>query len=139
MSDTLQKGHQLPALCVPIITQAQIDAYLLASGDDNPVHSDRKLALQAGLADIAVPGMLIMAYMAQCVRQWRRCENVEKFSARFVSPALVNKDIATNARVVVINQTANSAIVRITAKQDAKLVAIGEARVNLIEADGPDV
>ena len=123
----LAKGDKLPGLAIPAVGQAEIEAYLVASGDDNPLHRDRDIALSVGLADIPIPGMMIMAYTAECVRQWSRCRRLTGLSLRFVRPALVGGGLAIEGKV--IDVAADAATLRLTATQDGRIAAIAEARL----------
>jgi acyl dehydratase len=124
-------GEILPGLVVAAITQAQVDAYVDASGDHNPLHHDLDLARSVGLAGIPVPGMLIMAQLAQCAIRWPRCADVVRVSARFVSPVFVGNGIEVGGRVVAADEASGDVILRLTAKQNGKIAVLGEARVRL--------
>jgi acyl dehydratase len=124
-------GELLPLLSLAPITQAQVDAYVAASGDDNPLHRDLELALSVGLSGIPVPGMLVMAQLAQCAESWPRTGSIAKLGARFVSPIMVGNAVEVGGRVVAIDAASGDAILRLTAKQNGKIAVLGEARVRL--------
>jgi acyl dehydratase len=124
-------GEMLAGFAVASITQAEVDAYVAASGDNNPLHQDLDLARSVGLSGIPVPGMLIMAQLADCARRWPRCGEVTKLSARFVSPVFVGSGIEIGGRVVATDAATGDAILRLTAKQNGKIAVLGEARVRV--------
>jgi acyl dehydratase len=124
-------GEVLEGFALGEITQAEVDAYVAASGDDNPLHRDAELARSVGLAGIPVPGMLIMAQLARCARGWPRAGKVTKLSARFVSPVIVGNGVEIGGRVVAMDDATGEAILRLTAKHRGKIAVLGEARVSL--------
>ena len=124
-------GDVLEGLALPGISQAQVDAYVAASGDDNPLHRDAALARTVGLTGIPVPGMLIMAQLAQCTTLWAAGRPLGRLAARFVSPVIVGNGIEVGGRVVSIDAASGEAILRLTAKQNGKIAVLGEARVAL--------
>jgi acyl dehydratase len=121
-------GQVLPTTALPPISQADVDAYLLASGDDNPLHSDPAVAARAGLGGVVVPGMLVMGRLAHWVSLWSHCHVVTDLTARFIAPVIVGDEIAITGRVVAID-SAGSAVVRISAAQGMKFMVIAEAQV----------
>jgi acyl dehydratase len=129
MSARLAKGEKLPPALLPGIARAAIEAYLIASGDDNPLHRDPELALTAGLADAPVPGMLVLAHLAEYLGHWPPCRRIVALSGRFVSPVLVALPIRVEARTLAVDALAGTAALRITAVQDDRLAVLGEARL----------
>jgi acyl dehydratase len=135
MSARLAKGEKLPPVLLPGIAQTAIEAYLVASGDDNPLHRDPELALAAGLADVPVPGMLVLAHLAEYLGQWPECRRIAALSGRFVSPVLVARPIRIEARIMAIDTSAGTATLRITAAQEDRLAVLAEARL-LVRLEG---
>jgi acyl dehydratase len=136
MSARLAKGEKLAPVLLPGIAQTAIEAYLVASGDDNPLHRDPELALAAGLADVPVPGMLVLAHLAEYLGQWPECRRIAALSGRFVSPVLVARPIRIEARILAVDAPAGTATLRVTAAQDDRLAVLGEARL-LVRLDRP--
>jgi acyl dehydratase len=131
MSDFPVRGHRLAGLSIAAVSQAQVDAYLLASGDDNPLHSDLELARRAGLVGIPVPGMMVMGLAAQYLAQWPSCQMVIKLSARFVSPVLVGHGLTIEGRIAAVDAKARDAVVRLTASQNGTIAVLAEAKILL--------
>jgi len=132
MSQSVAVGHRLTPLAVPQITQDEVNAYLVVSGDDNPLHTDRDLAYRAGLANIPVPGMMVMAQMEQFIYSWAPCRNITKLMSRFVVPVLVDGDLGLEGRVVALDADAGQAVLRVTAAQAGKISVIAEAEVTIV-------
>ncbi|MBZ0217973.1 MAG: MaoC family dehydratase [Fimbriimonadaceae bacterium] len=134
MNTSLVRGYRLPLLAIPVITQDQINAYLSASGDDNPLHTDPELARRIGLDGIPIPGMLVMALVSKFVQQWCYCRTVSKLTTRFISPVIVDGGIIIEARVVALDVASHRAILRITVAQNGKVAAMAEAETDLANA-----
>jgi acyl dehydratase len=129
MSPRLARGEKLPPVLLPGITSAAVEAYLTASGDDNPLHRDPELARAAGLAGVPVPGMLVLAQLGEYLGHWPECRRIIALSGRFVSPVLVGRPIRLEARIVALDAAADVATLRLTAAQDERLALLGEARL----------
>lgn len=127
-------GTRLPGLTVTDLGAGAVGAYLAASGDDNPLHRDARLARAAGLAGPPVPGMLVMGQFARLVEAWPACERIGRLTARFVRPVMFGGTLALEGRVVAAGAAPHGAIVRLSATVAGKVVAVGEADVLLIRA-----
>ncbi len=66
---TAAVGTELPEWRQPI-TQEQVAAYAVASGDHNPIHLDPEFARAAGLGGTIAHGMLSMGILAAYVGAW---------------------------------------------------------------------
>ena len=62
-------GTAIPPL-VKCPSIQQLKQWAEASGDYNPIHSDRNFALNAGLPGVIVPGQLVAAFIGQMVTDW---------------------------------------------------------------------
>jgi acyl dehydratase len=131
MMDFPAKGSRLADLLVPRIGIDGVRAYLEVSGDDNPIHTDPDLARRAGLAGLPVPGMLVMGIIGNALEVWLETGTVHRLSVSFVSPTLVDGALTIGGKVVAVNQTTRTAVIRITATQSNKLTAMGEAELVL--------
>lgn len=72
-------------LHVPPITPDVLAAFAHASGDDNPLHRDLDAARAAGLHEIPVHGMLLMAYLGRLATTARPQEELLSLSVRFAA------------------------------------------------------
>lgn len=134
MSTQPAPGDALQEIAIAGLSRAQIARYADASGDDNPIHTDEKLAAQLGLADVPVQGMYVMALVNEHLARWEHHEVTLKLHVRFVAPTLANRDIAIGGKVMAVGKTENVAILRLLVSQSGRMVAMGEAHVGLIEA-----
>ncbi len=130
---------ELPAFDVPApleiaaFTLEAMKAYLDVSGDVNPLHADPDLAARIGLAGIPIPGMLMMAKIADYVASWPRCEETLKLDARFIAPIYVGDAITLAARLARRPSEAQPhPILRIIATQTERLVIVAEAKLALV-------
>lgn len=74
------------------ITRADLVAYAVASGDQNPIHQDEAVALAVGLPGVIAHGMYTLALAARYVDEWvgepgQIVELVAKFTKPVVVPA----------------------------------------------------
>lgn len=127
----IARGDRLPGLSLAAISQLQVERYLAASGDGNPLHRDASIARGAGLSGTPVPGMLLMAQAARVVGAWSGCLELMSLSARFTHPLLVGEGVEFRARVVALEAEQARAIVRVTATRQEKTVLLAEAVVRL--------
>lgn len=125
------RGMKLEPFRASGISETEVEQYALVSGDRNPIHTDRNLATKAGLVDLPVHGMFIMALVANYVENWPFYQHLKDLQVRFVKPAVINREIMISARVVSVSQTQDQAILRISTLQDDKLVAMGEADISI--------
>ncbi len=119
----------MPELSVPPVSTSQIRAYAEASLDFNPIHTDRQLALSAGLDGVPVQGMLIMGQFEALISKWRPDAIIRHLDARFVRPLTVDRRFRVLGRVVQAGEA--EAKVRLTAvEDDSGLVCIGGAKLS---------
>lgn len=128
---SLSTGHRLPTETIAAIKMNQIEAYTAVSGDDNPIHRNRDLALEIGLDGIPVPGMLIMARISNFVNQWQHCVSIRKLHARFVHPVIVESGVIIEARIVALSSPGQSAVLRVVVSQKEKIAIMAEVVVAL--------
>jgi acyl dehydratase len=63
---------EVPFHALPAITQDQLRAYAVASGDPNPIHLDEAAARKAGLPGVIAHGMLSAAFVAERAENFAR-------------------------------------------------------------------
>lgn len=126
-------GDRLPDLEFGHITQAQVDSYLSASGDTNPIHSDPDLAASVGLAGVPVPGMLMVAEVSRYAEKWRWCTAIVRVNAQFVAPVLVGGGLEIVGQVRMVDGAAQQCVLRVKVAQKGVLSMIAEIRVALTE------
>ncbi|QCK86165.1 hypothetical protein E8L99_10585 [Phreatobacter aquaticus] len=130
--DRFPVGTALPEQRYGPITQSDIAAYALASGDDNPIHVDAEAARAIGLPGTVVQGMLMMAYADQALAKWFPEGQIGKLSCRFAAPLLAGDSLAVSARVVQVSdlESGRSLTLRLILRNsDAKVIAMAEAAV----------
>lgn len=71
------------------VTRADLVAYAAASGDQNPIHQDEKVAAGVGLPGVIAHGMYTMALAARAVAEWFPGSEVVGFGAKFTNPVVV--------------------------------------------------
>ena len=123
-------GTRLPSIDLPVADHDVIAAYLAASGDDNPLHRDPYVARSAGFEDILVPGLLVMAQMAEHLRAWPRCQEIVQLQCRFVEPVPVGTRLRCDGRIVA-TAAVGLTVVRLTAAQGRRILILGEATIRL--------
>ncbi|MGY4689605.1 MaoC family dehydratase [Salibacterium sp. K-3] len=86
---------------VPLVfSRPWITEYAQCSGDDQPVHTDRKAAEEAGFPAEIVQGMLIMGASAYCIHdQLDRKGYIERYWHRFLSPLTAGETLYVLASV----------------------------------------
>lgn len=88
----LSSGDALPARTVTI-TRADLVRYAAASGDQNPIHWNERVALEVGLPGVIAHGMFTMALAARYVTDLAADPTaVVSFSTRFTRPVVVPDD-----------------------------------------------
>lgn len=127
MTDTaLTNGLRLPTVEVPALGRVEVAAYLAASGDDNPLHSDAALARAAGFDDIVIPGLMVMGQMSEMLASWPPCAHVHELKVWFTDPVVVGTPLTLSGRVVALRPDGH-AILRLTARVGRRVSVMGEA------------
>lgn len=75
------------------ITYEMLVRYAGASGDFNPIHTVETKAVDAGLPDVIVHGMLIMGITSKFIRSWFPNKKFLNFNVRFVEMTLRGEKI----------------------------------------------
>ena len=128
MTSPIQRGETIAPATFGPFTAADLAAYAVASGDDNPLHRDPAVAEQAGLAAPPIHGMLIMAQLEPYLRAWRPGLPVQKMATKFVEPVLIGETFEITGKVVQA-QPGQPAVVRLTVRRATAVVALAEAFV----------
>jgi acyl dehydratase len=129
MSAAFEKGELLPELRCAAVSRAQVEAYAIAAGDDNPIHIDEGIAHAAGLEGIVLPGMLVAAQFPRLLEAWAKPTRIVEFSVQFLAPLAVDRPFQVNGKVVAVTEAGDGAVVRMTARSGSNAVAMAEVRV----------
>lgn len=95
------------------ITHDQLVRYAGASGDFNPIHTDRDAAEERGLPTVIAHGMYIMGLAATELTKWYGLHRIQSFSVRFAAMTVPGeqvkivsevKDDGTSGEVHVVNE-----------------------------------
>jgi acyl dehydratase len=122
-------GDKMPVRAFGPFLQEDLNAYAVASGDDNPIHLDADLARRLGLEAPPVQGMLVMSCFKPAIAAWRRDLRVAQLSAKFAQPLLRGDHVEISGRVVQARDGEQpQAIMRLMAHSGQKaLVVLAEA------------
>jgi acyl dehydratase len=71
------------------VTRADLVKYADASGDQNPIHQDERVATSVGLPGVIAHGMYTMALAARAVSTWFPGAEVVSFGCKFTNPVVV--------------------------------------------------
>jgi acyl dehydratase len=98
--DSVKIGDMLPSLSLPPLTRSTLALYAEASGDPNPIHIDADVARAAGMPDVLVHGMLMMAWLGRVLTQWAPQRDLREFGVRFSAMTFVGERITCTGKVV---------------------------------------
>lgn len=132
--DEVEVGHELPDLALPPITRTALALFAGASGDHNSVHLDPDVAREAGLDDVIVHGMLLMAYIGRLLTNWVPQQALRGFSNRFTALTNLGDSITCTGKVVEKLETNDEKLVRLdvsAADQNGNVKLSGQALVAL--------
>jgi acyl dehydratase len=127
----IEVGMTLETANIAGLLATEIAEYAAVSGDNNPVHTDPLVAQNAGLEGIPVQGMFVMAIVANNLGKWPHCKSIRKLTIRFVAPALAAHEMTLTAKVMVAKPQHQTAILRVFLHQRDKVIAMGEAEINV--------
>ncbi|MDP9408230.1 MAG: MaoC family dehydratase [Actinomycetota bacterium] len=98
--DVVEVGADLPEQVFPV-RRADLIRYAGASGDDNVIHWNERVARAVGLPDVIAHGMLTMALAGRVVADWAGDPGrVVEYTVRFSKPVVVPDDDTGTALVV---------------------------------------
>jgi acyl dehydratase len=88
------------------VSQAQIDAYALASGDHNPLHTDPAFAAATPLGGTVAHGMLVLAWLSALLTDRFGDDWIARgsFRARFRAPARPGDALELSATVRAVQE-----------------------------------
>lgn len=101
----LRTGAPLKEVNYPTLTQEDLNAYALASGDMNPIHLDAEAAKRAGLPGVIAHGMLIAAYLSEAALEFSRNNpdlvsyDLQEFQTRFKAMVLLGDELTIRGSV----------------------------------------
>jgi acyl dehydratase len=104
------------------VTSDQSVRYAAASGDDNPIHVDKDIAMAVGLPDIILHGLCTLAFATQAIVD--DPTKVKRIKVRFSKPVFMNDTLTTEGWVQEENET--SKVIGFETKNEA-----GEAVLKL--------
>ena len=98
---TRQAGSEIPPV-VKELTQAKINAYALAGGDGNPLHTDPEFAAGTQFGGTVAHGMLVLAYLSEMMtaafgQAWL---SGGRLKARFRAPARPGDTVVASGRLL---------------------------------------
>jgi 3-hydroxybutyryl-CoA dehydratase len=124
-----------------VFPQANVDAFVILSGDANAIHSDPQAAFQSPIGQIAIPGMLAVLAFSKVLGTLfpghgtvYRSQNV-----KFRLPMFVAMRYVVNLRVVKLIPNHHAAVIETTLcrKEDGVPCITGEAFVLNLRRIGP--
>lgn len=83
--DRLQTGDVFPEFEIGPFTKADCERLMDATDDHHPIHNDREYAVAAGMPDIVVPGLLILAHASRFLTNQISPYAIRSIAARFKS------------------------------------------------------
>jgi acyl dehydratase len=115
------------------VTQEQIGAYAVASGDHNPIHLDPDFARSVGLPGTIAHGMLDMGILADAIASWAGGnENLLSLTCRFSKPLLPGDTIICTGTVVSVDDAGVATLeVGASSNRGDRVLTNGRATVRL--------
>ncbi len=102
-STSLAVGAALPAVTKKV-TQEKINAYALAGGDGNPLHTDPAFAAGAQFGGTIAHGMLVLAYVSEMLTAAFGADWLAsgRLKVRFRAPARPGDALTSSGRVTAV-------------------------------------
>lgn len=129
--ETMTPGDVVAEEVFGPISREMLIAYAEASGDSNPLHLDREVALKSGFDDVIVHGMLGMALLGNLLTDTFPANSLNRFSSRFVSIMPVASKIQCRAELVEMSATAAVLKLEASIHGTDKTVITGSADISL--------
>ncbi|WP_447919784.1 MaoC family dehydratase [Achromobacter aegrifaciens] len=132
--NSVQVGHELPALDLPVVDRRMLALFAGASGDHHPIHIDLDFARRSGMPDVFAHGMLGMAWLGRLLTNWAPQSQLRRFDVRFQGITHLGNIIRCNGRVVEKLETEGERCVRIEVRstnQFGQIKIAGDALVAL--------
>lgn len=124
------------------VTQEQIDAYALASGDHNPLHTDPAFAATTPLGGTVAHGMLVLAWLSALLTDEFGEAWVARgsFRIRFRAPSRPGDELNVSATVRTVQETPagrRATLDLLVANQRQETVIDGQATVPVTTSRPP--
>jgi acyl dehydratase len=116
------------------VSQEQINAYAVASGDHNPIHVDANFARSVGLPGTIAHGLLELGILAEAISVWAGgSANLRSLSCRFSKPLQPGDTIICTGTVVAVDEHEGVATLEVRASSDRgdRVLTNGRATVRL--------
>jgi len=116
------------------VSQEQINAYAVASGDHNPIHVDADFARSVGLPGTIAHGLLELGILAEAISVWAGgSANLRSLSCRFSKPLQPGDTIICTGTVVAVDEHEGVATLEVRASSDRgdRVLTNGRATVRL--------
>jgi acyl dehydratase len=94
----MKPGDELPTQ-VYVVRRDDLARYADASGDQNPIHQDDRVARSVGLPGVIAHGMFTMALAARAVEAWSDGAEVVELGCKFTKPVVVPADDGVEVQV----------------------------------------
>ncbi|UZD90334.1 MaoC/PaaZ C-terminal domain-containing protein [Cognatishimia activa] len=131
MIGALTIGSQLVPEQVGAVSTDALVPYLEQVGDDNPLHRDPAVAVNAGLVGIPIPGQLLLSVMERYAKARTEGYALQRITVQFVSPVFTEKPFDLTGRVVAQHEAERVLVLRLQMHQNGERSVVGEARVSL--------
>ncbi len=134
--EDVRVGDELPTW-ERAFTRQDVKAYADASGDQNPLHQDDRVARAAGFPRVIAHGMLTMGHLTSCVLDWAgEGAFLVRMRALFRAPVLVDETIVAGGTVRSVDDEARTATIDVWVRLERDCAAEwpirrGEAEVRL--------
>jgi len=125
--DPVTLGHAFPDHACGRIDEARVAAYAVASGDDNPIHTDEAAARRIGLDGTIIQGMLLMALADRALAAWLPGCACRRLSTRFARPAPTGSEVVVTGRVVAVGEAGETTLRIMVKDAGGALLAMAEA------------
>lgn len=124
-------GQALPELPKPEITKEQLAEYAEASGDNNPIHLDEELAQSSGFPTVVAHGMILMAFMADHIRQSfpENKYQVKRFRTRFRKVTFAGDTLTCEGSVKALSEDQQVSLALAVRNQRGEVAADAVAEV----------
>ena len=124
------------------VSQAQIDAYALASGDHNPLHTDPAFAASTPLGGTVAHGMLVLAWLSALLTDGFGDDWIARgsFRIRFRAPARPGDALTLSATVRTVQEAPagrRATLDLLVANQRQETVIDGQATVPVTTSRPP--
>ncbi|MFX0051626.1 MAG: MaoC/PaaZ C-terminal domain-containing protein [Candidatus Hodarchaeota archaeon] len=116
------------------VTSDQSMRYAAASGDDNPIHLDKNIALKVGLPDIILHGLCTLAFAIQAIVDGLAGGDptkVKGVKARFSKPVFMNNTLTTEGWL--LEEKERSKIVGFETKNESGEIVLKFGSIELLK------